>query len=46
MAIMSLLRLDRCGAIISEIHIQRIAVVGAISDQIFGLGFDHAEIEA
>ena len=39
-----LLRLERCGAIISmpsfELPIQRIAVVGAIADQILQPGFE------
>src|SRR6476620_2286271 len=39
-------RRDHLDAVSAQFHIQRIAVVGAISDQIFGLGFDHVEIEA
>jgi hypothetical protein len=45
-----LLRLPRRGAIISmpsfsQLRIQRIAVIGAIADQVFRLGFDHVEVE-
>ena len=39
-------RRDHLDAVPTQFHIQRIAVVGAIPDQIFGLGFDHVEIEA
>jgi hypothetical protein len=39
-------RRDHLDAVSTQFHIQRIAVVGAISDQIFGLGFDHVKIEA
>jgi hypothetical protein len=40
--------LERCGAIISmpSFRSQRIAVIGAIADQILRLGFDHVEVEA
>jgi hypothetical protein len=44
-----LLRLHRCGdhldAVLSQLRIQRIAVIGAIADQVFRLGFDHVEVE-
>ena len=39
-------RCDHLDAVSTQLLIQRIAVVGAISNQIFGLGFDHVEIEA
>ena len=46
-----LLRLARCGAIISmpsrrNALVQGIAVVGAVTDPILWLGFDHVEVEA
>ena len=39
-------RCDHLDAVSSQLLIQRIAVIGAISNQIFRLGFDHVEIEA
>src|SRR6202158_1188103 len=33
-------------ALLSKLHVERIAVVGAITDQIVRLGFDHVEVEA
>ena len=39
-------RCDHLDAVSTQLLIQRIAVVGAISNQIFGLGFDHVEIGA
>src|SRR5215467_12970711 len=39
-------RRDHLDAVSTQFQIQRIAVVGAISDQIFGPCFDHIEIEA
>jgi len=38
------MRCDHLNAIVS--FIQRIAVIGAIADQILRLGFDHVEVEA
>src|ERR1700760_2639893 len=40
------MRCDHLDAVSTQLLIQRIAVVGAISNQVFGLGFDHVEIEA
>ena len=39
-------RRDHLDAILAQLLIQRIAIVGAISNQIFRLGFDHVEVEA
>ena len=46
LAALGSVRRDHLDATLTQFLIQRIAVVGAISDQIFGLGFDHVEIEA
>ena len=40
------MRRDHLNAVVSQLLIQRIAVVGAIADQILRLGFDHVEVEA
>ena len=37
------MRRDHLDAVPSQLCIQRIAVVGAIADQVFGLGFDHEQ---
>jgi hypothetical protein len=37
---------DHLNAVVSQLLIQRIAVIGAIADQILRLGFDHVEVEA
>jgi hypothetical protein len=37
---------DHLDAVSTQFLIQRIAVVGAITDQILRLGFDHVEVEA
>ena len=37
---------DHLDAVSTQLLIQRIAVVGAITDQILRLGFDHVEVEA
>jgi hypothetical protein len=39
-------RRDHLDAGLSQLLIQRIAVIGAIADQILRLGFDHVEVEA
>ena len=39
-------RRDHLNAVVAQLLIQRIAVIGAIADQILGLGFDHVEVEA
>src|SRR6266498_6132370 len=39
-------RRDHFDAVLSQLLIQRIAVIGAIADQILRLGFDHVEVEA
>ena len=40
------MRRDHLNAVVSQLLIQRIAVIGAIADQILRLGFDHVEVEA
>ena len=40
------MRCDHLNAVVSQLPIQRIAVIGAIADQILRLGFDHIEVEA
>ena len=40
------MRCDHLNASVSQLFIQRIAVIGAIADQILRLGFDHVEVEA
>ena len=37
---------DHRDAVSSQYLVQRIAVIGAIADQILRLGFDHVEVEA
>ncbi len=39
-------RRDHLNAVVSQFLILRIAVIGAIADQILRLGFDHVEVEA
>jgi len=39
-------RRDHFNAVVSQLLIQRIAVIGAIADQILWLSFDHVEVEA
>jgi len=39
------MRRDHLDAVLSQLRIQRIAVIGAIANQIFRLGFDHVEVE-
>jgi hypothetical protein len=39
------MRRDHLDAVLPQLRIQRIAVVGAIADQVFGLGFNHVEVE-
>ncbi len=39
-------RRDHLNAVVSQFLMQRIAVTGAIADQILRLGFDHVEVEA
>src|SRR5215468_653746 len=39
------MRRDHLNAVLSQLRIQRIAVIGAIADQVFRLGFDHVEVE-
>ena len=39
------MRRDHLNAVVSQLLIQRIAVVGAIADQILRLGFDHVEVD-
>jgi hypothetical protein len=45
LASVALMRRDHLDAVFSQVRIQRIAVIGAIADQVFRLGFDHVEIE-
>jgi hypothetical protein len=37
---------DHLDAVSAQLLVQGIAVVGAVTDQILRLGFDHAEVEA
>ena len=37
------MRRDHLDAVVSQLLIQRIAVIGAIADQVVRLGFDHVE---
>jgi hypothetical protein len=39
------MRRDHLDAVLSRLRIQRIAVIGTIADQLFRVGFDHAEVE-
>jgi hypothetical protein len=39
------MRRDHLDAFLSELRIQRIAVISAIADQVFRLRFDHVEVE-
>src|SRR5262249_48705109 len=39
------MRRDDLDAVLSQLRIQRIAVICAIADQVFRLGFDHVEVE-
>src|SRR5262249_6112975 len=45
LASVAAMRRDHLDAVLSQLRIQRIAVIGAIADQIFRLGFDHVEVE-
>jgi hypothetical protein len=40
------MRRDHLNAVVSQLLIQRIPVIGAIADQILRLGFDHVEVKA
>jgi hypothetical protein len=40
------MRRDHLDAVLSQLLIEWIAVVGAIADQILRLGLDHVEVEA
>src|SRR5213075_3442014 len=40
------MRRDHLDAVLAQLLIEWIAVVGAIADQIFRLGLDHVEVEA
>jgi hypothetical protein len=40
------MRRDHLDAVLSQLRIQRIAVIGAVTDQILRRGFDHVEVEA
>src|ERR1700738_1964504 len=40
------MRRNHLNAVVSQLLVQRIAVIGAIADQILRLGFDHVEVEA
>ena len=37
---------DQVDAVLLEVVIEAIAVIGPVSDQMFGLGFEHREVEA
>jgi hypothetical protein len=39
-------RCDHLDAVPAQAVVERIAVVGAITDKVLGFGFDHVEIEA
>src|SRR5262249_27016337 len=39
------MRRDHLDAVLSQLRIQRIAVIGTIADQVFRLGLDHVEVE-
>ena len=41
LAAIGTMRCDHLNAVVSQLLIQRIAVIGAIADQIFRFGFDH-----
>ena len=40
------MRRDHLNAVVSQLFIQRVAIIGPIADQILRLGFDHVEVEA
>ena len=40
------MRCNHLDALSSQLLVQRVAVVGAVTDQILRLGFDHVEVEA
>ena len=46
LAAIGAVRRDHLDAVVAQLLIERIAVIGAIADQILGLGFDHVEVEA
>jgi hypothetical protein len=46
LAAVGTVRRDHLNAVVSQLLIQRIAVIGAIADQILRFGFDHVEVEA
>src|SRR4029077_6172386 len=46
LAAIGTMRRDHLNAVVSQLLIQRIAVMGVIADQILRLGFDHVEVEA
>jgi hypothetical protein len=40
------MRGDHLNALPAQLLIEGIAIVGAIADEVFGLGLDHVEVEA